>query len=1132
MHQCELVVGLLFQEPNDGKWIWITLPVNHPLQCSDTGTGETYFAMWSEAAQFGLGPSWAALRQMFPFRVQAKTLDRAGSNIRAVRKCAAATTPALGDVHILTSCDAHVVGTSCGRMLSPVTGMMTGLISLSLAMRFGGQFMSFRRVLTKVILQSLTVVKSSPLEPEHSQTRYRDTLLNLCLPASCPQIAKLRTLLTGDLLDNEILWRRPQGAASKHECKAYAQDLAANLLPNRLVIFSRTRWMQSVTPIAEAALLANTHNLLPRAVMAWTSKTKGVDECKKSEFDPRWDAISSDGEKEGEDVAEEPPKAAGDIEGDAGAPAATGNIDWAAYNKEQQKGSRKFAALRPAGVLVSTVIVAQPMVALQQRVEDLDSDDWEVNQLHKAAVSGKPIKTRMCSVAALEMTDAYYRDVDALLGAHPKWSLLQQDHRTVQHSNRVLSMLALGMCSIALLMEWVHSSYPLKLFALIRNPGKAVEILNDCMHTMDAFTKAFLAMFPGSKLASKKARMYLLAVGALLRKSTQRIECRHAAIRRRIGNRYQRVHEDFAETSAYFFLMRQRVLEHAFKVGASAKAKTEQRRKTIQTGKLKGKYTGGGGERRAAMSELWSTLNAGGNLPSPERRAKFSQAHRIADAAPPEDRARWAEIGKAGTASHSAGAPSFGQRKRPCPSEKAETAARRIRGRTSSNALAVAVSSRSSNSSDDVVVVEDLEATVQPPPPSETLALALAMQNNQIQSWRAEVAAAACKMAEKREQQRLTTTELVQWVNQNTDVQAHGIAGGPDLAKDGALVLPMGGTPFDVTWITWTPPAKTMASSVLSGNRKSMARQLNVRQLLIAEWQKLHWGWRHDKLPPLQEPGPEQPHVCICARFCVCEPKYDRCKRWVSILRQYLSCRGVAANVWLAKKTLPRKVFNNGRMVLRAYRSAGFVTAPSSADLWFYVPFGNLNSRLYSGVTLDYTPTSMSTCKFAQLSWPFGSRPVTMWQAMLNASLSFQDGDTWEVALWQLSQATNPVLRFEPGRRIAVTLVQPTFLFVLETSAPAAGDVGPDQGRAHPLPIVPYVDPGGSREDACADIPAPDGGPCGGDVAADPNAILAVEDGDPDCDSNDGDDSGAAFAGRLCHTATLIRELRIRPFSG
>ncbi len=85
-------------------------------------------------------------------------------------------------------------------------------------------------------------------------------------------------------------------------------------------------------------------------------------------------------------------------------------------------------------------------------------------------------------------------------------------------------------------------------------------------------------------------------------------------------------------------------------------------RRTRQRGVLKGKNTGGGGDRRAAFSTVFRELGIGGKMDPKVQSSMFKRAHQQVNSASPEQLEDWARKGEAGTASHAAGSRAFGPR--------------------------------------------------------------------------------------------------------------------------------------------------------------------------------------------------------------------------------------------------------------------------------------------------------------------------------------------------------------------------------------------------------------------------------------------------------------------------------------
>ena len=497
-----------------------------------------------------------------------------------------------------------------------------------------------------MIKASIQVVDSAVLSGTHPWTRHRDALLSLLLPLTDPRQVTLRLLLTGDLQSDTIIWFRP-GGATDEDIDDYAILLAHNLMPIAPEVFSRTRWMGSVTPLGQIALPANAHNLLSRAILHWQGKTSGAGgSCQVVRLSDEFGPVLSD--------AEEVPSDGADNDGACGPlvaveedqpenvpqpamPGAARTVlpnDWTAWNAKQQRDAVTFARSACQTISLLAFVALRPLVALQRSVEYTDSEAWEQQQMHRA-VKGQPFKPRLVHIASLAQTDKFFEDVEELLGADQRWHVLPETEQTVQNLSIATGMLMTMMCGIAQLMRWSHAGFPVRLFRLLREPSLAHEILHACPKLRDTFADAFLQTWSTVPLLrSVPCRLELFLILVLLRKTIARIECRHASIKRRIGRRNSAKPEAFLDTSSAFLLMRQRLLENALHrrsakekraTAAQAQAWT---RKTRQTGKFAGKPCGGGGLQRAAFSELLKRLGGGGELSTEERRDVFLTAHR------------------------------------------------------------------------------------------------------------------------------------------------------------------------------------------------------------------------------------------------------------------------------------------------------------------------------------------------------------------------------------------------------------------------------------------------------------------------------------------------------------------------
>ena len=515
---------------------------------------------------------------------------------------------------------------------------LTGIIALALALRPGGNFSDFKRAFVEEIKASIEVRHSAVLPATHPWTRHRDALLSVLLPLTDPRQVSLRLLLTGDLQSDTIAWHRP-GGASDEDIVAYANLLADKLMPIAPEVFSRTRWMGSVTPLEQIALPANAHNLLSRAILRWQGKASGAGgNCQGVRLSDEFGPVLSDPEeipsREADNADQDQPENAPQPTMPGASTGTVGPNDWTAWNAKQLRDTVKFAQSVGQVILLVAFIALRPLVALQRSVEYIDSEAWEQQQMHRV-VTGQPFKPRLVHIASLAQTDKFFQDVEELLGPDPRWDVLPKSGQTVQNLNIAAGMLMTMMCGISQLMRWSHAGFPVRLFRLLREPSLAHDILHACHKLRDSFAEAFLRTWSTVPLLKSVAcRLELFLILVLARKTIARIECRHASIKRRIGRRTSAKKEAFLDTSSAFLLMRQRLLENAQHrrpahdkrdTAAQAQAWT---RKTREKGKFAGKPCGGGGLQRAAFSELLKRLGGGGELSNEERRDVFLTAHR------------------------------------------------------------------------------------------------------------------------------------------------------------------------------------------------------------------------------------------------------------------------------------------------------------------------------------------------------------------------------------------------------------------------------------------------------------------------------------------------------------------------
>ena len=836
--QTEFTIAFLFQEVASLGWRLITVPLACPLQSVDSACGETLLKCIKESIDF---PGADELLHRFPHHFVGCTMDKAGSNDRAFQALKNSLPLAL---HLRLPCDAHIISTVCGRTYGVVDAAITGMISFALAMCPGGASSKFRTSIAAVLKASLEVVDTvAPTESAYS--RSRDALLKLCLPGSeagVRRMAPLQDLVHGDIQQETVVWCK-LGGASEEEVDAWAARLANNLMPSRPKIFSRTRWVSSLEPMSQCVLLSNVHGILSRAIPHWLSLLAGSTPAPVAPSQKIWEPDSSTDEDADED----------DRKATAG--------DWAAWNRKQRKGARNFARSRPAGVMLVIQQCLSPLVRLLNSLEVTASTTWQEERM-KECIDGGPFVTRVEEALSSHRTSSFMGDARHLLFSPQAWSpVLPPEFATGAYSSMAFAMLARSMAGIKQLMSSAHASYPLKLFQLIRRPGCAAAILADPPCLKDSFTRLFLTKWKAARnLQSMPCRLELLSFASMLRLDITRVECRHASIRRCLRSRTQTHNQCMVDASAAFVLMRQRTLEQAscfVQAERKMPSPKEKARRRRRCGRFVDCLTGGGGQRRAALSQVLAELGVGEKRTKEERSQLWSLAHKRVREADVDELNRWAEQGLAGTVSHRHGHAFGPRRKRRCKGDPPEAA----------------------------------QCEQQPLEDIAQGELALVLRHQAQKHVAAQVVDIRRRAEKRRKQETECQEQIAKW-STSFARQDHII---PGVSKDlGAHAAPLGDVEFNVQCLEWVPPGSAMVCRAFGGSTRTVASKFNLRKILLEAWHAQHAGIEAADLEKNTAPV-DRLGVCFMAGFCVCrDDRGEELRQLVALVTNVLSHTSVS----------------------------------------------------------------------------------------------------------------------------------------------------------------------------------------------------------------------------------------------
>ncbi len=235
------------------------------LRVVDTATGETIHRVLSDI--WKKVPLWDAVSGAFKM-IELSQSDRAAPNLRADAffQFMKPTVPRLR-----MPCHIHLLAGVQGKSFDILGSVISGCISLGLAMRPAGAATKLREHIASVLEATVIVVQGgAPPAPDAPSMLYRSCLLNTCLPGdSTRQLRRriiLESVLNSDWQDARPTWYAPLGEI---DVRAWASQAAEALLPSPIEVFQRGRWLSSAETVREVLLVAACHGVLAPAVRGW-----------------------------------------------------------------------------------------------------------------------------------------------------------------------------------------------------------------------------------------------------------------------------------------------------------------------------------------------------------------------------------------------------------------------------------------------------------------------------------------------------------------------------------------------------------------------------------------------------------------------------------------------------------------------------------------------------------------------------------------------------------------------------------------------------------------------------------------------------------------------------------------------
>ena len=544
-----------------------------PLMSLDKATSETVDAAIDRATHI---PSYVCLKRFFKLFLRAVTSDAAAY----MRRWRRALRRVYREATLLeTDCDIHTWnnGIHCG--LKALDHDISGCLAIAQANHDSGSAETLRSSLAHSIARHLTVLRTSPAPSSHSPAlRHRDMVLDTLI-SDTPPDEKRKAILRHYFNGGFLVYHGPESE------NTVAAATAEALYPQAFDMWSRSRWVKTLHPLKQVALLFNCGaGVGEEACENWLRRSLETEQAR-----PHLES-----HLRGDPAEEAPPQT---------------HTSWAEANKQARVDANEYIHSKPGPRLWILICSTQPAVWSMDSLLLHGSSKWRQQQM--ATFVEHPEKmpeTQTVQAAAGSFAGRFFERMRTRMAADPCWEALPEHTRTCAVASSSFAVQAR-------LVVWMHTKfwtksirYPEKLWLLLLPAfvalGIAQDILDEAWCLKCDFTIAFLTVYHTvALLTSEECRAVLWALALWLRRDTFPLECRFGWLRKFRGLTKFTHEKELSANSAVFFINRSRLHEASLKaILHDGDGETVAKHEAVASSTKPRR--GGGGPWRAWVSHL------------------------------------------------------------------------------------------------------------------------------------------------------------------------------------------------------------------------------------------------------------------------------------------------------------------------------------------------------------------------------------------------------------------------------------------------------------------------------------------------------------------------------------------------
>ena len=620
--QTDIVECFLLRIPGTKEYTCLQCTLPSRIMVWDTLTGEALYVSMKEAVPIPLKEQTMSLPGIFKGLLS--QWDR-GKPCMRLNKLKQWYHPNVA--HLDSGlCTTHCIHTVQGFVMETCHNTITLLVSCLLVERGAGNVQKLRKALKQVLIASARPRRNVKPPSEHSpaleqrnrvlahvfydadenlESLHRITMIKHCFQTdiSLEEI----DVYVGNLLPTEF----------PRFIEEWATVAVEALMPRGHKFFCRYRWVLSLNPLLEFALLMSICGLLKRAAPLFIASLHGQASYvaraaaapAAAVADDKGEAAGGGGfvgdlavvaveDNAGEVVAEDIEQAGQDAD-------VLGDVS-EAYRKQNARAQHNFLLFAESDVCLPEILLLtvtmQCLNRLMQHALYVGSDIWEKRERVKLKTAGSRTYPLWEALSG-NVTSAFYDACTLRMMNASFWTVLIGCGRSARMRSMAFSHLAMQIGGVCFFLDFVWSKPPWRYLrhfmpGFVASAQERREAAEGPQCLWDVFWHSFRQQFPGKKWQGSDARMVVHVYVTLWLLGINMIECRHAALRRLCLFKGNHMLTHFMDVAADFYLMRCRTIEERC-------AMPQPRPWQEELAGPEKSYTCRGGAQRAFMADWW-----------------------------------------------------------------------------------------------------------------------------------------------------------------------------------------------------------------------------------------------------------------------------------------------------------------------------------------------------------------------------------------------------------------------------------------------------------------------------------------------------------------------------------------------